>query len=567
MKNYRLLALPIALSLGVGGLSACTSLPRNTDAQVLRTFVAPSPEETAIGPEPGREADLLLRDFYTAAAIPTQNFQAARAFLTPETSKGWDPRESTLVVDRIDLNTQPGSTAEKRTFAVRGTVIGRLASGGAYHPENGVYEATVEMRMVDGQWRISSLPAGVVLERTELRNQYQPHEVYFFDSSDEVLVSDRRWVFAGRSTLDTVLISLMMEGPSTVLAPAVDNELPPEARFVGLEDGVYQFTGLGGLSEAERTRFAARLVWTLAMANVPGPYQVLGDGAPLLDNTPKLTTDDVAEFNPKASSVSTLYALTDGSVQQISGGGAEPVTGDAGHVGNITSVDIASPDKIAAVQRRADGSSALMGGTLDGELTEILSGKSITRPSFEHEPSAVWAVVDAKKIVRVVRSATGGYAITEVDSSGLEDIDGDISVFRLSRTGVRAAMIIDGRVFTAVISRPEAGERKITNVQEVAPHISGQALSLDWQPDGSILVGTSAAETPIWRVEQDGSALSSLPSGNISAPVVAVAASSQTIYLTDGRAVLQLSAAGGDSSFWREVPGLQGVRSAPVVSH
>ena len=70
----------------------------------------------------------------------------------------------------------------------------------------------------------------------------------------------------------------------------------------------------------------------------------------------------------------------------------------------------------------------------------------------------------------------------------------------------------------------------------------------------------------MWRVEVDGSALSSLPTGNVTAPVVAIAASSNTIYITDSRAVLRLPTSAEGSAFWREVPALQGTRAAPVVA-
>ena len=108
----------------------------------------------------------------------------------------------------------------------------------------------------------------------------------------------------------------------------------------------------------------------------------------------------------------------------------------------------------------------------------------------------------------------------------------------------------------------------MVNVTEIAAQLDGTAVSLDWQADGSLVVGTSSAESPLWRVEQDGSSLVSLPSGNVTAPVVAVASGQNTLYLTDALAMRQLPANGtSDSAFWREVPGLQGVRSAPVVAH
>ena len=155
----------------------------------------------------------------------------------------------------------------------------------------------------------------------------------------------------------------------------------------------------------------------------------------------------------------------------------------------------------------------------------------------------------------------------EVDKDAFGDATGAISVLRLSHSGVRVAMIIDGRVYLGTVSRPAPGERKITNLVQIAPSIGNTALTLDWQHDGSLLVGTSSPDTPVRRVELDGSEVTPLSAGNITAPVVAVASSTNNIYVTDSRAVLQLPSNGPSSTFWREVPALQGTRAAPVVAH
>ncbi|RNE49043.1 hypothetical protein C5L39_05420 [Corynebacterium alimapuense] len=553
----------------VGLLGSCTSLPTDTEPQALRSFEQSVPDTAASGPEPGREPDLLLRDFYTASSQPTQDFQEARAYLSPEAAEQWNPGESTLVVDRIDLNTQAGSTSQQRSLDVGGNVIGLIATGGAYEPENGTYEATIEMELDDGgEWRITSLPDGVVIEQTELRNQFQPHRVFFFDSTKSVLVGDRRWIYTGHQSLDAELITLMMDGPSDLLAPAVTEVVSSEATFAGVTDGVYQFTGFADLDPDERLEFGAQLVWTLAAANVPEPYAVEVDGAPLLPGYGELTTDDFADFNPQInpSTSSTLFALTNGIVHRVGSNTVEPVDGELGSIGNITSVNIAAEGEVGAVQSQ-DDESVLLTGTLESDLSESLRADTLSQPTFELDPSAQWVVADGESVVRVIRAeASGEYASSEVDTSSLVDIDGTISVLRLSQTGARVAMIIDGRVYAGVVSRPAPAEWRIVNVRELASQLEGTALALDWQPDGSLVVGTSSPETPIWRVEQDGSAVTSLPSGNISAPVVTVETSSSTIYLTDALAVRQMPISGSDSTFWREVTGLQGLRSAPVVA-
>lgn len=575
-------ALAVVVAGSLGFVAACSSLPRDTGPQALRPFEdsANPDDDMNIGPTDGQEPDLLLRDFYRASASPDGDYRAAKRYLIDNAKSNWQPHhDDMLIVDRIEFNTASGpSDSAKRKFNVRGTVIGKLGDGGKYLPEDGLYETSVEMELVDNQWRISSLPSGVVIERNELRNQYQPQSLYFFDSTGSVLVSDRRWLYSQQESLGASLATMLVAGPSSRLAPATKDYVSEDATFLGIDEGTYKFSGMSSMSTEQRMQFAAQLVWTLATASVPGPYSVLIDDVPVRDGLETLSTDDFAGLNPKASSdgVSPLYALANGSLVRVASDQRVPLDDAAGELTDVSAADIGVDGTVAVVRSRGAGTaqsagggeSQLFVGELDGTLEEALSSEFITRPTLERGGGAVWVATQDKQVVRVVRSTTSGELSTDkVDTSALEEIDGEISVLRLSNSGATAAMIIDGHVYTGVVQHTTTGERKIVNVHEMATEIGGTALSLDWQPDGSLLVGTSAADTPVWRVEQDGSAVSSLPSGNVTAPVVAVAASGSTLYITDAHATLQLPASGSETSFWREVPGLQGQRSVPVVAN
>ncbi|EEW50509.1 putative lipoprotein LpqB [Corynebacterium efficiens YS-314] len=547
-------------------VSGCSTLPSNTDPQVLRSFNADDQSAEVAGPTPGADPDILLRGFFSAAAFPAQQYQASRAYLTEEANRNWDPTATTVVVDRIDLNTQAGATEDERRIVIRGTQVGTLGSGGVYRPENSELVAEIVMRRVDNEWRIDDLPDGVVLERTEMRNHYTPKNVYFFDPSGQVLVGDRRWIHNAVQSLDTTLMSLLVSGPSQYLAPGVVHQLPSGASFVGFSDGAYQFTGLSSMNEEERLSFATQVVWMLAHAEIPGPYAIFADGSPLVADFPVLSIEDVAEFNPEAytNAVSTLFSLRDGVVSRVSSGTVTPLTGFLGS-GDIDSVAISTSANVAAAVR-GNESPRLSVGAPEGSYTDVLTADTITRPTFEYAANALWAVADGDTPVRVTRSSTTRELVqTEVEITLPEGVTGAISEFQLSRTGVRAAMIIEGRVYMGVVTRPSPGERGVTNIVEVAPALRETALSLAWRQDGSLLVGTSMPELPIWRVEIDGSGASALPSGNINAPVVSVASSASTIYATDAHALLQLPAS--DNTIWREVPGLLGVRSAAVVAY
>lgn len=547
-------------------VASCATLPRNNAPQALRTFDAVAEVPTEAGPEPDLEPDLLLRDFYTASGHPTGDFSTARAYLTSDAEPEWSPESGPLIVDRLYITAMAGGDGSERAFQVRGRLLGHLAPGGAYVPENAEYEATIVMNREDGQWRISSLPDEVVIERTELLNHFEPHDLFFFDESSRVLVPDRRWVYSSEQSLDTVLITMLMDGPSEKISPAVREAAPATAEFVGRTDGAYNFAGFQDFDAQERMRFGAQLTWTLSHADVPQPYEVTLDGTPVSEGYNELTPEDFADLNPRLGTMraAPLYALSEGNLQKVATSEAEPVDSELGNIGNLASADINASGDAAAV-RREGKKQVLYAGTVDGNITEIMSADSITRPSIAREGTSAWAVADGDRIIRVVRSSSSGeFVQAEVDSSGLERIGGTISELQLSPTGARVAMLIDGGLYIGVIANPSAGVQSIVNVEQIATELGGSALSVEWNPDGSLLVGTAAPETPIWRVELDGSAATALPSGNISAPVVAVAASATTLYATDEHAVRQLATSGGA---WRDVPGLRGVRSAPIVAN
>ncbi|OFT55634.1 hypothetical protein HMPREF3151_11380 [Corynebacterium sp. HMSC05H05] len=562
-----LACLTVALTTLAAG---CASLPTNSAPHVIRSFAPEETETQAAGPKDGQESDLLLRDFYHASATPDSDYEAARAYLTEGASAAWDPSGQKLVVDSIGMTTLPGSSVGQRSYSVHGEVVGVVRSGGSYSPERGDYEATIDMEMVDGQWRISSLPEGVVFERTELRNQYQPYNLYFFDQDDRELVTDRRWVHSRRETLASDLIGLLMEGPSERLRPALTGSLPSSVSYTGEQDGAYTFTGFAGVSEDERARFAAQVVWTLATAGVTGPYELKADGQPLIDGTDVLDTDDFIAASPLVETVgeTKLYALAGGKVVRVDERSTQPVDGTLGAANDVIFADIASDGEWAAIfGKPGDAEDDIFRvGKFDGSEAEVMRAGTFTRPAFEPDAAAVWTVADGKRILRTVQSAaTGSLTTGEVKVELPDGVDGNISVLRLSRTGTRVVMVIDGRLYTGIVRRQPSGERSIVNVYEYAHELSGSVISADWRPDGSLLVGTTST-TPVMRVEQDGSSMTAMSAGNISAPVVAVAASPSTLYVTDANALLQVPASGADNPIWREVPGLEGVRALPITS-
>lgn len=569
----RIKALGAVLSVAVL-VSSCASLPNSSEPQSLKRLDNPSSQQDS-GPISGREPDLLLRDFYANSANPLKQYAQARNYLTPDANNQWKPGPETVIIDRIGMSRNSTAGADHVSYTVTGTIVGTLGEGGAYNPRNEDYRAVVTLERRDGEWRIAELPNQAIIERTELRNRYIPRDLYFFDPTGNTLVPDRRWMFAGTNTQDTALISLLLAGPSPTLAPGVMDELPNSAAYTRTNNGVYELTGLSSLSEAARRRLAAQLTWTLALAEISEPFSFSIDGDLVRNdrNNPKLSVNDFPEYNPSASGTSAgvLYALTNGKASSISDGNVVAVPGFLGTNGGIESMDVASLNhtnvaaSVVTTNAEGDKKSQLYMGPVDGDSTKILTAATLTKPTFEANSQAVWTVMDGNKVMRVAQSSSSSsISQTEVDTSELGENHGDISVLRLSPTGVQAAFIVDGRVYVATVARPTAGDRKLTNVRELVPAIGDSAITLEWSVNSTLLVGTVSTDTPVWRAEVDGSSAIPLSSGNIVAPVVAVSSNSSTVFITDSRAALQLSTS-GNSTYWREVPGLEGARSITIV--
>ncbi|MFC2444829.1 MAG: MtrAB system accessory lipoprotein LpqB [Corynebacterium matruchotii] len=569
----RMKTLGAVLSVAVL-VSSCASLPNSSEPQSLKRLDNPSSQQDS-GPISGREPDLLLRDFYANSANPLKQYAQARNYLTPDANNQWKPGPETVIIDRIGMSRNSTAGADHVSYTVTGTIVGTLGEGGAYNPRNEDYHAVVTLERRDGEWRIAELPNQAIIERTELRNRYIPRDLYFFDPTGNTLVPDRRWMFAGTNTQDTALISLLLAGPSPTLAPGVMDELPNSAAYTRTNNGVYELTGLSSLSEAARRRLAAQLTWTLALAEISEPFSFSIDGDLVRNdrNNPKLSVNDFPEYNPSASGTSAgvLYALTNGKASSISDGNVVAVPGFLGTNGGIESMDVASLNhtnvaaSVVTTNAEGDKKSQLYMGPVDGDSTKILTAATLTKPTFEANSQAVWTVMDGNKVMRVAQSSSSSsISQTEVDTSELGENHGDISVLRLSPTGVQAAFIVDGRVYVATVARPTAGDRKLTNVRELVPAIGDSAITLEWSVNSTLLVGTVSTDTPVWRAEVDGSSAIPLSSGNIVAPVVAVSSNSSTVFITDSRAALQLSTS-GNSTYWREVPGLEGARSITIV--
>nr|WP_245548118.1 MtrAB system accessory lipoprotein LpqB [Nocardia pneumoniae] len=594
----QLTVLVAVFAVVLSPLTACASLPESSAPEALGTL---NREPTPEGPPPpaaNRDPDLLLRDFLQATADPANRHLAARQYMTPAASTQWDDAAGTVIVEKPDTLRESRS-GDKASYLIRARKVGELSADGGYRPSDDIpiVENKIELTKVDGEWRIDELPDGVVMDSTAFFKSYRRYALYFADPGGTTAVPDLRWISVPKGQLTQRLLSSLIEGPQPALASVLRNELAPpvalrgtiskingdpEGVGIGLGGVKIDFAGASALNPRDRELLAAQVVLTLSGADILGPYVLLADGKPLDERfgANGWNVADVQQFNPGTSTRNQagLHALRGGGLVQVTdSGGSASTPGYFGRVNNLQSAALSPDGQLVAAVAEAgrpagEPSRTLMVGTYGGNAFPVAEGFTITRPSWTADGSAAWAVIDGGRVIRAVHDrATGNVSVQEVDTSALTAASSataprlPITELRISRTGVRAAMIANGKVYVAVVVPQPDGKLALTSALPVGVDLSTPAVSLDWLDADSIIIAREGNVDPVSTVSVDGSEPKPLTSQNLTAPVRSVSASPDHQYVADSRAVLELTSAPDQGQpYWREVPGL-GVNAIPVL--
>jgi hypothetical protein len=214
-KNSLSRVLIAALAvLGLVVLTACSGIPRSSGVN-QGSAVVPV-EDDAIeflpsGPVENGTIEQILRGFIEASSSPVSDYAIARQFLTPDFATKWDATTAVNVDSGLRNVAQTGEGQGQLTYSL----TAQVDSQGNYSDVSPTQTITNDytFESVDGQWRISSAPNGVVMDKFTFDQVYQAHPLYFFDSTNSVLVPDVRFFPAGASA-STRITKALLAGPS-----------------------------------------------------------------------------------------------------------------------------------------------------------------------------------------------------------------------------------------------------------------------------------------------------------------------------------------------------------------
>ena len=205
----RLFAATMALFL-----AGCTQLP------VSGEVVAIDPDTVTVdtevdflppGPTAGASPQEIIQGFIAAGAAAQNNFRVARSYLTDEFREVWNPNQSAL----ISGGAWTISSLEPDQWLYTAAIVASVDEAGRYEdvaPQS-TQELVFQLSEMDGQWRISEAPDGIMLSELAFRESFESVRLYYYSADYRELVPDVRW-FASRGDVLTKVIRGLLQPPS-----------------------------------------------------------------------------------------------------------------------------------------------------------------------------------------------------------------------------------------------------------------------------------------------------------------------------------------------------------------
>lgn len=223
-RGARLAAVFAVLMLAMAG---CSGIPSDGDVsagQAVEPDDNPPPVFLPSGPQKGASRESILRGFIDAASSPENKYQIAREYLTVDYSDTWDP-DAGVTID--EGSARPITALDSQTLQLSVNPVAEVDATGVYVDVDSGSPVPLAYRFakVDGQWRISEAPNGIVIDRSTFSLVFSPQALYFFDPSFTYLVPDLRWYPRGPSA-PTRIVKDVLAGPSPWLAGAVVTAFP-----------------------------------------------------------------------------------------------------------------------------------------------------------------------------------------------------------------------------------------------------------------------------------------------------------------------------------------------------
>lgn len=453
---------------GALALTSCGAMPRSGPVHKVVEPTTEAEEQTTqyspATPQMDASAQEIVEGFLAAGVGAQDDYAVARQYLTPQLANTWKP-DARVLVHPGEPSTVPRlNDGEFRTSL---EVSAERAANGVLEqlPEGTTRVLDFTLTSVDGQWRISRAPDGVIVPSMDFPEIFKAYTLYFFDDEFGRLVPDPRW-FAERSTVPTAMVRELLAGPAPHLDGAVTTAIPAGASLARSAVPVSDTTAsvelnLGGFDPADvqlGRRIEQQLEASLQSVPAVDGVELTVNGAPV-ETSGSSVDDPVREVTVPNRQI----GVSDNRLAFYQGGQTELIE-DVPLPGNSR---IVRPGMDQAMEHFGwidDNSGTLYTAVHGEDPVQRWTGRDLTRPSFDIQ-GWVWGS-GADGVVRAVRADSDDDAQT-VSAPWLEGRS--IAGLRVSREGNRALVVTTderqetANVWVAGVVRDDSGRPKGLN--------------------------------------------------------------------------------------------------------
>jgi hypothetical protein len=554
---------PLVLLTGTGLLlTGCASMPDSGDIRPVKASPRADSQVRvyAVPPRKGATPEEIVDGFLEAMTSDDAGFATARTYLSPETSRKWRPEESTTVLAAAPdagAGRQGGRDNPGWSFPLYGRQIAAVDEQHSFRPTvPGDYTRTIHLSQYSGpegkEWRIDSLPPGLVLGQSDFQRNYRTVNKFYFAAGQSKVVADPVFI---RQRIDPVTrmdpvtqsVKALLDGPTDWLKPVVESPFPSGT---ALAKGVRSLTvddrstlkvplnaKASGVGRAQCTRMAVQILYTIKDLTSTRVEQVelQGPGGSQLCVLPSGQAEAYAADSAVGRPVNQYFVDADGRLAMLPGSSQEvseplPVPGPFGEGRpRISRIAVAHDERTAAAVSQDHTRLQVASITDSGDQPlELLASKGkdqrnrLSAPSWDGFGDLWIADRDPERpaLYRFERGAGRPHSVAIVPG-----LDGArVESLRISADGARIALLLekDGRT-TLRIGRVERQDSPagpvfaVAALRSVAPQME-TVTAVSWAgPSRLVLVGREEGGVPQVRYMQtDGStsATSVLPGLN-----------------------------------------------------
>ncbi|MFD5770896.1 LpqB family beta-propeller domain-containing protein [Streptomyces sp. NPDC127049] len=553
-RTGRTLALAACGALLATG---CATMPDSGEVQAVRGANRGDSQVRVYAVAPKEEAnpDEIVDGFLEAMTSDDPGFATARKYLTRTAAKNWKPEQSITVLatapDREPADRHEDPENQGRAYPISGRTIATVDSRHAYQAVSSVeYAQAIHVvqepvaNSKDKEWRIDTLPPGLVLGEADFLRNYRSVDKYYFASGENWLVADPVYIRQRQdpvTRMDPVAqtVKALLAGPSNWLRPAVDAPFPSGTE---LRAGVTTLTTDDQSTlkvplnvKADRfggemcRRLAAQLLVTLGdLPSVSVDQVELQD----VDNNGvcRLGKAQAAEFEAvrDIGQAETPYFIDENDrMTTLQAGGKDTVqtVEVPGPLGKgdvpLGSIAVARGGTLAAGVSK-DGAALHVSSitTEQEQLPAVFRSAAapaaapkdrLSQPSWDGQGD-LWVADRAKGHQRLVVVPDGNGKWIEVHTPWLTE-NTRIESLRVSADGVRIALLItrDGRTTLQIgrIERQDGADHEVVSVEDLQPAAPRMesVSSVSWAgPSRLVVIGREAGGVQQIRyLQTDGS--------------------------------------------------------------